>query len=85
MFGCFDRLYSPLSEVFFMNILVWNCRGVSNKGFAAMIKDLSARYKVHFICLLESHVSGPKAGRIIKKFVFKDYFIKDGVGFSGGI
>ena len=68
-----------------MNIIVWNCRGVSNKGFATMINDLSLRFKSHFICLLETHVGGNIVERIIRKFVFNDWFIMDGVGFSRGI
>ena len=55
-----------------MNIIVWNCWGISNKGFAAIIKDLSLRFKSHFICLLETHVGGSRAERIIRKFGFND-------------
>lgn len=68
-----------------MNIVIWNCRGVSSKGFATLIRDISLRYQTNFICLLETHVGIARAGRIIKKFGFTDWFIEDGVGFFGGI
>ena len=68
-----------------MNIIIWNCRGFSNKGFATMIKDISWWYQTKFICLLEMHVGRARAGRIIKKFGLTDCFFEDGVGFSGGI
>ena len=49
-----------------MNLIIWNCRGVSSKGFVAMVKDLSLRYQSNFVCLLETHVGGSRVGKIVK-------------------
>ena len=68
-----------------MNMLLWNCRGVSSKGFVSLIGDLSTRYDTHFFDLFETHISGPKAAKVIKKFNFDGCEISDGEGFSGGI
>ena len=68
-----------------MNVLIWNCRGVAGAGFTSLVKDLANRYSACLIFLLETHVSGEKAKRLIKKFNFDGTFIVDGVGFSGGI
>ena len=68
-----------------MNIMLWNCRGVGNKGFSTLIGDLRARYASNFMILFETHNSGNKAHRIVKKFGFDGFHIVDGDGFSGGI
>ncbi|XP_072056377.1 uncharacterized protein [Arachis hypogaea] len=36
-------------------------------------------------CLLETHLSGPKANKIAKRFGFSDWFLKECISFSGGI
>ena len=68
-----------------MNVIFWNCQGTSSKGFANLLKDISARYKVHLMVLWETHISGEKARKIILKFGFDGYHVQDGEGFSGGI
>ena len=68
-----------------MNIIIWNCRGVSGKGFASLVKDLTFRHKVSFLCLLETHIGGEKAKKIVKRFNFDSCYIMDRVGFGGGI
>ncbi|RYR45289.1 hypothetical protein Ahy_A07g031124 [Arachis hypogaea] len=37
------------------------------------------------LCLLETHLSGPKANKIAKRFGFSDWFLEEGIGFSEGI
>ncbi|KAL4382545.1 hypothetical protein AHAS_Ahas04G0244200 [Arachis hypogaea] len=37
------------------------------------------------LCLLETHLSGPKANKIAKRFGFSDWFLEEGIGFSGVI
>ncbi|XP_020985915.1 uncharacterized protein LOC110274883 [Arachis duranensis] len=37
------------------------------------------------LCLLETHLSGPKANKIAKRFGFSDWFLKECISFSGGI
>ncbi|XP_052107411.1 uncharacterized protein LOC127740479 [Arachis duranensis] len=68
-----------------MNILAWNCRGVSSKGFPIMIRDLTYRYNLKLCILLETHVSGTKVEGIIRKLGFDSWCISDAEGFSGGI
>lgn len=51
-----------------MNILIWNCRGVGNKGFSTLLEDLGNRYNAKMFVLLETHISSSKAQRLVRKF-----------------
>ena len=64
-----------------MNIVIWNCKGASSKGFASLMKDISAEYEASFVVLLETHVSSEKAKKIISRFPFHGSC----KGFSSGI
>ncbi|XP_057761117.1 uncharacterized protein LOC130981550 [Arachis stenosperma] len=50
-----------------------------------MVKDLCRNFNCNMLCLLETHLSGPKANKIAKRFGFSDWFLEEGIGFSGGI
>ena len=68
-----------------MNMILWNCRGVGSKGFAKLIDDLAVRYSASLVVLFETHISGDKALKLVKRFGFDGTCIVDGDGFAGGI
>ncbi|RYR02982.1 hypothetical protein Ahy_B06g081819 [Arachis hypogaea] len=71
--------------VFLMNILIWNCRSVSAKGFPIIIKDLTYRYNLNLCVLLETHVLGSKVEVIIHKLGFESWCRSEAEGFAGSI
>lgn len=50
-----------------MNILVWNCRGTSHKGFANLIRELRNEYNTSFVSLMKTHTAVKMANNIIKR------------------
>ncbi|KAF7812281.1 putative ribonuclease H protein At1g65750 family [Senna tora] len=48
-----------------MNFIFWNCRGTGVRSFPGLIKDLSFRFSVDFVALMETHLHGANASRII--------------------
>ena len=48
---------------------------MADKGFSVLLQDLVVCYSAKFILLLETHVSGAKALKLIKKFLFDGYCI----------
>ena len=68
-----------------MNVILWNCQGTSSKGFVNLLKYISSRYRVHLMVLMETHISGEKARKLISKFGVDGYHVQGGEGFSGGI
>lgn len=68
-----------------MNILSWNCRGTTSKGFGSLIRDMKNLHDSKFIVLMETHATGARASGIIKNIGLKGSFIQDAQGHSGGI
>lgn len=68
-----------------MNVLSWNCRGTTGRGFPTLIKDLKKRYDVSLLFLLETHVNGERAKKIVKRLGFLGSHIVDSRGRAGGI
>lgn len=70
-----------------MNIICWNCRGTTSKGFVGLTKDMKHEYSASFIALLETHSSGNQAKRLVRRMGFDHdhHFIVDAIGQSGGI
>ncbi|KAI9109477.1 hypothetical protein K1719_019531 [Acacia pycnantha] len=68
-----------------MNIVVWNSRGATSKGFATVLKDMKFRYKLDVVVILEPRISGSTASRVIKNWGFKHSIRREAEGFSGGI
>lgn len=75
----------PPTNGFPMNIISWNCRGTSCKGFGNMIRDMKIFHHSNFIILMETHTSGQQALGIVRKLGFDGNFVQDACGFSGGI
>lgn len=50
-----------------MNVIGWNCRGTTGKGFGDLMKDLKKYHDSKLIILMETHASGVRADSIIKK------------------
>lgn len=68
-----------------MNILVWNCRGTSQKGFTNLVRDLRKENNTSFVCLMETHSSGKSDDRIIKRMNMDRQFLINARGQVGGI
>ena len=56
-----------------------------NKGFSSLLGDLCLRYNSNLFVLFDTHVSGPRAQRLIAKFGFDSNHVVNGDGFSRGI
>ncbi|XP_061350985.1 uncharacterized protein LOC133296046, partial [Gastrolobium bilobum] len=59
--------------------------GAEKRGFPPLIRDLSHRYSIKVMALLETRLSGVMADRAIQRLGFSGHFHRDAVGFSGGI
>nr|KYP30980.1 Retrovirus-related Pol polyprotein LINE-1 [Cajanus cajan] len=68
-----------------MNVISWNCRGAGSKGFATLVNDLVKEYNVGIICLLETHISGSQAQRVIKRIKLDKCFMVEARGQAGGL
>lgn len=68
-----------------MNVIVWNCRGTANRGFPNLIKNIRRGRDTNLLILMETHMSGNKATRIIRKLKLDGNFVQDAIGHSGGI
>ncbi|MED6179917.1 hypothetical protein PIB30_005375 [Stylosanthes scabra] len=61
----------------------WNCRGVGNKTFPTLIKDIQREYDANFFILIETHVSGDRGKKIHDRIGFDRSFIEEAHGHSG--
>lgn len=68
-----------------MNVISWNCRGIGQKGFVPLIKDISREYDATMIFLLEIHPSGERVRKIVSKMGFDGSHITESMGQAGGI
>lgn len=68
-----------------MNIICWNCRGTTNKGFVSLVRDMRNSYESKFIILMETHTSGVWAAGIVKRLGLNGSFFQDACVDSGGI
>ena len=68
-----------------MICLFWNCRGVGGRSFPGLIKELKHKYHFDILFLFETRSNGIKARKIVTKLGFKNNYIVDSVGFSGGL
>ncbi|XP_061354867.1 uncharacterized protein LOC133299428, partial [Gastrolobium bilobum] len=59
--------------------------GAGKRSFPPLIRDLSHRYSIKVMALLETRLSGVMADRAIRRLGFSGHFHRDAVGFSGGI
>ncbi|XP_061362264.1 uncharacterized protein LOC133306016 [Gastrolobium bilobum] len=59
--------------------------GAGKRSFPPLIRDLSHRYIIKVMALLETRLSGVMADRAIRRLGFSGHFHRDAVGFSGGI
>lgn len=68
-----------------MSVISWNCRGIGQKGFIPLIKDITREYDASMIFLLEIHASGDRVKRFVAKSGFDGSHVIDSMGHSGGI
>lgn len=52
-----------------MNVISWNYRGTTVKGFGALIKDLKRYHVSKLVILMATRTGGVRAAGIIKKLV----------------
>ena len=55
------------------------------RGFSPLIKDISKKYDLSLMFLLETHASKEVAARSIPRLGFDSHFVQDAYGHSGGI
>lgn len=68
-----------------MNIITWNCKGVSRKSFPGLIRVLKSKYETQFIILMETHINGERNHGIVRRMGFDSFCISEAQGHSGGI
>lgn len=68
-----------------MKMLGWNCRGAARRGFVSLIRDIKKEYSISLLFLVETHTSGPRAERIVRRFGFGSWFVQEAQGQTGGI
>lgn len=51
----------------FMVVLSWSVRGVGDKTFPSLIRDLVQRHKVQMLAILEPRISGVRAERVTQR------------------
>lgn len=69
-----------------MNFLVWNCRGAGGCHFHNLIRDYYIGiYRLDFVAILEPHISGDSANKVIDDIGFSKSVRVEARGFSGGI
>lgn len=59
-----------------MNILCWNCRGTTSRGFGSLIRDMRKVNDANFIILMETHTNGFRATCIVRKIGLNGSFIQ---------
>ncbi|PKI46326.1 hypothetical protein CRG98_033302 [Punica granatum] len=72
-------------NLFHMNMLVWNCRGVGNANFRHSLRDLVNNHHPDIVILTETRLSGDQATRVANTFPFDGFFCTETTGLFGGI
>lgn len=68
-----------------MNVISWNCRGMTSKRFNMLIWGMMKQNKSSFFILLETHTSGKKARSNIRRIGLKGCCVEETNGHSSGI
>ena len=65
-------------------IIVWNARGVAEKAFGNVVKEIKRRFNPTILVLVETRCSG-EAQQAIRRMGFKKQTIVEANRMSGGI
>ncbi|KAJ0987028.1 hypothetical protein J5N97_005384 [Dioscorea zingiberensis] len=69
-----------------MNMLLWNCRGVSGKDTVSRIKNMLKNHQIMICCLVETRADAPRILRFVKHLDNGWHWATiPALGFSGGI
>lgn len=68
-----------------MNVLAWNCCGTKSRGFASLVKEISKEHKASFVVLVETHLPGDRARKIINHTGFDSFHLVKFIGQVGVI
>ncbi|KAJ0967480.1 hypothetical protein J5N97_024397 [Dioscorea zingiberensis] len=69
-----------------MNIILWNCRGVTGKDTVSRIFNLIKTYNLVLVCLVETRADTQRTRNFCKKFKKQwDWAATPARGYSGGI
>lgn len=68
-----------------MTMLIWNCRGAGKSRFPGLIRDYVRLYKLSFLAILESRISGDRTDHVLSRLGFDGIARSDAIGFAGGI
>ncbi|KAI8019705.1 hypothetical protein LOK49_LG04G01246 [Camellia lanceoleosa] len=68
-----------------MDLLIWNCRGASNKRFKRNMRELVRIHKSDLLVLMETKVEFSAMGMFFNRMGFTTSAHVDPIGRSGGI
>lgn len=69
-----------------LKIVTWNCRGLSNPQLNSRIRDLMARLKPNFLCLVKTKANTIRISCFCRKYSrWWDWAAIPSSGLSGGI
>lgn len=63
----------------------WNCRGAGSRSFPRMLRDITKKYGIQVMGLLETRISGTKANKVATASGFSNWLRVEATGFAGGI
>lgn len=74
-----------LAHVFFMNIIVWNCRGTLKPSFQKHVRELMQNHDPAILVVMETRVGGERAREITDKLPFDGAIHTDTIGYTDGL
>lgn len=80
-----DRNSTIPQNSWLMNFTTWNCQGIGMKGFVNLICDISLKFSISLMFLLETCAYINKAKRIAHRTGFDDIFLQESIGQSDEI
>ena len=78
-------VYSSLTLVFLMNIIVWNYRGAVKPSFQKYVRELVQNHDPTILVVMETRVGGEKARAITNNLLFDGAIHTNTIGYVGGL
>ena len=78
-------VYSSLTLVFLMNIIVWNYRGALKPSFQKYVRELVQNHDPTILVVMETRVGGEKARAITNNLLFDGAIHTNTIGYAGGL
>ena len=84
MLSC-DECRPPILPFFFMNILVWNSRGVLKPNFQEYVRELVRVHNPAILVIIETKLGGERAKGITDRLPFDGAIHTETIGYAGGL